>query len=85
MQAEISSDGKHVWVNSPDGMCIGRFGRAIVDVHHDTTGQSAGKHCLACKPRTADLDADWKFFVENMALHHRVDVGVEHKPVDTSR
>jgi hypothetical protein len=36
---EISTDGRVVWVNAPDGMCVGRFTKSHVDVHHNTANQ----------------------------------------------
>ena len=46
---EIISDGKTVWVNGADGMCLGRFSDAGVDVHRTSAEQAAGLlQCLDC-------------------------------------
>ena len=79
--AQVTSDGTTVWVNAPDGCCIGRFGRRIIDIHKDGAAQLAeGTECLDCRKRTDDLDDDWRVFVDGMLAHHGVTVGVDHKP-----
>jgi hypothetical protein len=37
---EIIGDGRTVWINAEDGICIGRFGRFGINVHHDANGQT---------------------------------------------
>lgn len=63
-----------MWVNGTDGMCLGRFGARAVDVHQDTAGQAAGKHCLDCYLRTSDADTDWRRFQAGMLAYHGVTV-----------
>jgi len=80
MEAEISSDGRTVWVNSPSGMCIGRFSRFGVDVHHDTDEQVAGVgHCLDCAHDLPPAEA-WDRFKASMLEAHGVTVEDEHRP-----
>lgn len=76
---EVSSDGRTVWINSFDGMCLGRFSRAGIDIHKDFEGQKSGGQCLDCKkgPTTA---GDWMQFVAGMKRFHGVQVGNEHRP-----
>ena len=70
-----------VWVNAEGGMCIGRFGRRIVDVHRTTKEQvEGGKQCAACRPRSHDVAADWRFFQEMMRQYHGVIVGDAWRP-----
>ncbi len=76
---EIVSDGRTVWVNGPDGCCLGRFSRFGIDVHKDAAGQQQGSQCLDCT-HTTPTDMDWARFVLNMMLHHDVVVGDEHRP-----
>jgi hypothetical protein len=42
MAHEIISDGRTVWVNGSDGICLARFSRFGIDVHNDAFGQMAG-------------------------------------------
>ena len=67
--------GHHaVWVNGPNGDCLGRFGRMGVDVHRSAAEQMAGLgECLDCThaPVTAK---DWHRFVRSMLLHYSVDL-----------
>lgn len=79
-KAQITTDGRVVWVNSSTGMCIGRFTKGIIDVHHDIEAQIAGKHCLDCRPASGDLEADWLYFVASMKRHHDIDVPLDFKP-----
>lgn len=67
---ELIDDGRTVWVNTD--ICLGRFGRMGVDVHHDAAGQSQGKHCLDCFPRSSDAKADWSRFRASMERHHGI-------------
>jgi hypothetical protein len=76
--AEIISNGATVWVNTD--ICLGRFGRLGVDIHHDGAGQLQGLHCLDCFERTADLDRDWERFKGAMLAHHNVVVDDSYKP-----
>lgn len=77
---DIDSDGKTVWVNSSDGVCIGRFGRFGVDVHHDLKGQmDSGSQCLFCT-HTPPGAKEWHQFQEAMAQHHEVFVSEHYRP-----
>ncbi|AXQ69329.1 hypothetical protein HOU02_gp396 [Caulobacter phage CcrBL9] len=69
-----------VWVNDAVGMCIGRFGPRGIDVHATAQDQLEGAHCLACAKRTADVDQDWSFFVDNMLTHHRIKLTDKDRP-----
>lgn len=64
-----------VWVNGPDGSCIGRFSKRFgIDVHRTATAQLAGEgECLMCTHKPAD-QASWQLFVEAMQRHHGVTV-----------
>lgn len=79
---QILSDGRTVWINWKDGMCIGRFSPVGVDIHLDAKGQrKSGRECLDCFPRTANLDTDWRKFTEGMQFHYKVLVPEIHKPI----
>ena len=79
-KAETLSDGKTVWVNAPDGSCIGRFSRFGIDVHRTASDQMRdAPECLDCthgRPRLAE----WRRFQIGMRRHHAVGVGDEHMP-----
>lgn len=78
--ADVTSDGRTVWVNGADGCCLGRFSRAGIDVHKDYEGQMAsGSQCLECKKGPTDL-ADWKRFRIAMRSHYGVSVAARHLP-----
>ena len=64
-----------VWVNGPDGSCIGRFSKRYgIDVHRTATAQLAGEgECIMCTHAPAD-HASWLLFVEAMQQHHGVTV-----------
>lgn len=81
MNHEVTSDGRVVWVNSAEtGMCLGRFGRGGIDIHHDIEMQKAeGKQCLHCT-HTLPTEKDWHTFVTKMKEHYEVSVGEEHRP-----
>ena len=77
---DIRSDGKTVWVNAADGSCIGRFGRAGIDIHKTGSQQLAGEgECLFCthEPTT---EADYDLFTARMQQLYGVTVGPEHRP-----
>jgi hypothetical protein len=77
---EIIADGRTVWINGLDGMCLGRFSRFGVDVHKDFLGQAlSGHQCLDCKAGANTKD-DWEYFKRSMLAHYRVVVGDEHMP-----
>jgi hypothetical protein len=74
-KTSIQSDGRTVWVHSSLGHTIGRFGSLGIDVH---TADSTG--CLDCTHGPTGV-IEWDRFVVSMAVHHGVDVGLEHMPV----
>lgn len=71
---QITTDGKTVWVNGPNG-CLGRFSRHGVDVHRDPADPQSGPHCLDCSP-----EPDWNRFKESMKLYHGVIVPDHYRP-----
>lgn len=75
---DITSDGRTVWVNTSAG-CIGRFGKAGIDIHRSMNDQAAKGECLFCThgPTTKQ---DWTTFVEKMNEFYGVLVGPEHMP-----
>lgn len=80
MTAEISSDGRTVWVNSHQGMCIGRFSKHGIDVHYDYAAQAAGSgECIACTHEKPGM-VEWDRFVSLMHEHYRVKVLQKHRP-----
>ena len=74
---QIQSDGKTVWVNTPNGNCIARFGKMGIDIHHDDTNGKA--QCLYCTHELTQ-PKDWKTFQEKTKELHNVEVTDEHKP-----
>jgi hypothetical protein len=79
---EILTDGKTVWINDYDGICLGRFSSLGVDVHGTSEQQMAGTHCEDCfKRNPATPDADWIRFVESMKRIHGIDILPSFKPL----
>lgn len=77
---QIDSDGKTVWVNGPDGSCLGRFGALGVDIHRTMEDQLSGKgQCMLCTHGSTG-DAEWDLFVAGMKHHHGIAVSPRHKP-----
>lgn len=80
MDIQINSDGRTVWVNADDGMCIGRFSRFGIDLHNDFATQSAGgNQCLDCTHTRPEL-GDWKRFQDGIHAAYSVIVGDYHMP-----
>lgn len=79
-QAQIETDGRTVWVNGSDGMCLGRFSRFGIDIHRTFAEQAAGLgECLECTHKVA-TNADWERFQVGMMAHHKVIVGAQFRP-----
>lgn len=79
---DITSDGRCVWVNDSQGLCIGRFGSLGTDVHSDFAAQVLGAdQCLDCQRHTGDIEIDWAYFTASMLKHYGIAVGDEHKPL----
>lgn len=77
---QIETDGRTVWVNGHDGMCLGRFSQVGIDIHRSFADQAAGLgECLECthEPATA---ADWDRFQAGMMAHHGIQVASEFRP-----
>jgi hypothetical protein len=69
----ITSDGRTVWINGPNGL-IGRFSRNGIDVHNeDNTG------CLACSAGPCGL-LEWELFKSAMLEHRGIAVPDEWMP-----
>ena len=63
----ITSDGRTVWVNGPNG-AVGRFSKRGIDVHNeDNTG------CLACSAGPCGV-MEWLSFQIAMDKHYSIDV-----------
>lgn len=77
---EITSNGKTVWVNDDEGVCLGRFSRFGIDVHKDFAGQVASDtQCLDCKAGPVNRE-DWERFKAGMLSFHNVTVDDSHMP-----
>lgn len=77
MKHQITTNGIIVWINSDQGMCIGRFRHDVMDVHHDAAAQMAfGRQCIDC----AHENVTWANFKAAMLKHHGVDVPDKFKP-----
>lgn len=72
--AEISTDGRTVWVNHVSGNAIGRFGPGGVDVH-----TKAGDGCLHCTHTKPTLE-DWNTFGREMREYHNVAIMPHYRP-----
>ncbi|MCY1366954.1 hypothetical protein D9M69_538650 [compost metagenome] len=72
---EVSGLGDTVWVNAPDGSCIGRFSKRFgIDVHRTITDQMTGlDQCLFCTHEAAG-PAEWEQFRAAMLKHYGIDV-----------
>ena len=76
---EIFSDGRTVWVNTPE-CAIGRFGPYGIDVHRTIQAQMEGQpECLACTHGPTNL-ADWRRFQTLMIEHYNVMIPDNHMP-----
>ena len=70
---ELTTDGRTVWVNGPDAMCLGRVTISRMDVHGTTVQQQAGKHCLDCRSFTKGTPWEaWMTFVRAMHRQHGI-------------
>lgn len=80
MKALVESDGRTVWINGPDGSCLGRFGTMGIDIHRSADDQMDGMgECLFCThgPTT---EQHWEQFVHGMLQHHGVRIAERHRP-----
>lgn len=73
------TDGKTIWINANDGMCIGRLSAKGLDVHASLLGQASGDHCLYCEPGPEPFAegvtiVQYMRFIEKMKEHHDVEV-----------
>lgn len=69
-----------IWINADDGMCVGRFSRFGVDVHHDAETQLwTGAQCLACV-HDAPPDEGWEIFLEKMWRHYELEIPGDIRP-----
>lgn len=70
-----SQDWQRVWVNAPDGSCIGRFDRrGHVDVHASAIRQFHGvPECLDCA-HGGSPDEMWEQFQAGMLKHYRIEL-----------
>jgi hypothetical protein len=70
---QIIVNGRRLWVNSPQGMCVARFGNGLMEVHKDAEQQMAtGEQCLDCRRMTQNFDADWAWFVRSVKQFYGV-------------
>jgi len=70
----IRSDGRTVWVDSPDGYTVARFSLLGVDIH---TATADG--CLDCRPGPTTL-SDWIDFRRSVASIYGAYVDDTHRP-----
>lgn len=73
------TDGRTIWVNAPDGMCIGRLAPAGIDVHAKLQAQQeSGQQCLYCETGNAFAPevtfAQYVRFCTEMRSHHEVEI-----------
>lgn len=81
---EILSDGRTVWVNTPESS-IGRFGPYGIDVHRTLQAQMEGQsECLACTHGPTTL-ADWRRFQALMLHYYNVTIPDSHMPSSIRR
>ncbi len=73
MKVQIRSDGRTVWVNSPEQL-LGRFSRMGIDVHVD--GACAGD---GCKPGPCTVE-HWDTFKREMLRVHQINVSDRYIP-----
>lgn len=77
---QIQSDGKTVWINGNDGMCVARFSRHGIDIHRSFAEQLAtGSQCLDCE-HGDDIDySHWQRFKSRVKELFGVEV-TKHRP-----
>jgi len=73
------TDGTTIWINSSDGMCIGRLSPRGIDVHASAERQLEGEHCLHCETAAKPCAKEIAFamyvqFCAKMKEHHGVEV-----------
>lgn len=77
---QIDFDGATVWVNAPDGSCVGRFSKFGIDVHRTVAEQiETGEQCIECT-HGCPTASEWDRFTELMELHYKVQVPAAAKP-----
>lgn len=74
----ISELADTVWINGPDGSCVGRFGRMGIDLHTTATEQLNGaSQCRLCTHGKPSPE-DWALFRAKAAEWWNVEI-----PADT--
>jgi hypothetical protein len=74
MTHTVETRHRAVWVNGPQGECLGRFGVYGIDVHRTFAEQVAGLgQCLDCTHARTGA-TDWRRFVTAMREFHGVDL-----------
>lgn len=76
---EISTDGKTVWINGPDGCCLGRFSKNGIDIHKIAKLQETDGQCIDCEKGPTDIAA-WHRFQLGMFAAHAVTVSAKFTP-----
>lgn len=82
-KAQVTSDGRTVWVNDLSGVCIGRFSPYAFEVHRDLKSQRTHGECLHCEHSAlpVKLTRDhWERWKASMLQHYQVVVSDKHQP-----
>ena len=71
---QVSSDGKTVWIHSPnDGSTVGRFSKIFgMDVHTTVSEQLQGAGQCLCCTHEPPTKYEWEHFVRLMHEHHGI-------------
>lgn len=77
---QVTSDGRTVWVNDPDGAATARFSTFGIDIHRPIAEQKEKGECLFCTHAQTTED-DWNLFVEKMRELFNVTIGRLHMPI----
>lgn len=75
---EVSTDGRTVWINRADGMCLGRFSKNGYEISRGAQVLDKS-HYLLAEAGPTDLD-DWEVFCVCMMGHHNIDVPFDYAP-----
>ena len=73
MNYEISSDGRTVWVNSNQGICVARFCPISSEFFHP--------HFKCIIHENKEPQTYWSMFVEEVLSLFKIQIENEHKPL----
>ncbi|WP_237113906.1 hypothetical protein [Pseudomonas aeruginosa] len=72
-ELQVAECGTRLWVNAPDGSCVGRFSKRFgSDLHNTVTAMMAGaSECIHCTHGEASVE-DWDAFRAKLQAAYQV-------------